>query len=161
MVDLSDVDASDAGEMMSFEVMEPHRARMYIEEADKKPTKSGDGSYLGLKIKIEGGVHAGRTLYVNLNLWNKNETAVTIAKSEWKAIQLATVGHANVKNSEEIRFKPFEGEIDVRKNKKSEKMENYIKKYEAIGAQPTAVKSAVKSAPVAAATKPPAPWEKK
>lgn len=158
MVDLSDVDASDAGEMMSFEVMEPHRARMYIEEADKKSTKAGDGSYLGLKIKIEGGVHAGRILYVNLNLWNKNETAVTIAKSEWKAIQLATVGHANVKNSEEIRFKPFEGEIDVRKNKSTDKMENFIKKYEAIGAQPTAVKSAT---PTTAAAPAQAPWMKK
>ncbi len=159
MVDVSDVDASQAGEMMSFDVMEPHRARMYIEEADKKTTKNGDGAYLGLKIKIEGGQHNGRTLYVNLNLWNKNETAVTIAKAEWKAIQMATVGHANVKNSEEIRFKPFEGEIDVRKNKQTDKMENYIKKYEAIGAQPTAVKSAVASpaAPVAAQ----APWMKK
>lgn len=158
MVDLSDVDVSDAGEMMSFDVMEPHRARMYIEEADKKPTKAGDGSYLGLKIKIEGGVHDGRIIFVNLNLWNKSDQAVTIAKAEWKAIQLATVGHANVKNSEEIRFKPFEGEIDVRKNRSTDKMENYIKKYEAIGAQPTAVKSATPAPSTAPA---PAPWIKK
>lgn len=105
MANLNDVDTSEAKELGDFSPMPPGEYTAYIEESERKMTKAGDGQYLSTKWIISGGEHDGRKLFHNFNLWNKNEVAQNIAKSEWKAVCEATVGKPGVSDSEEVHYK--------------------------------------------------------
>lgn len=75
--------------------------RAMIVESEIVDTKAGDGRYLKLTWKVEGGEHDGRLIWQNLNLWNKNTKAVEIAQRDLSAICHAT-GKLNVQDSDEL-----------------------------------------------------------
>lgn len=73
-----------------------------IEETEKKATKdrfdesgapspdNGKNFYLQVSLKVYGGPNEGHVEFDRLNLWNSNQIAVNIAKSQLKSIFLAT-----------------------------------------------------------------------
>jgi hypothetical protein len=120
-----------------------------------KPTKAGDGEYLKLEIQIIDGPAKGRKIWHNLNLQNKNPTAVNIAKAELSAICRA-VNVLVPNDSIELHDIPFCITLGVQKNKETGDQENRIKKFEA--------RSAMSGAPQASASTSgsgAAPWAKK
>lgn len=71
-----------------------------IVKSEVKDTKAKDGKYIALKFRITEDVEVdgeelkseGRFVFTNLNIVNKNEVAVRLARSDLKAI-CAAVGH--------------------------------------------------------------------
>lgn len=57
-----------------------------IIKSELKDTNKKDGKYLALTFKILEGDHEGRLIFTNLNIVNKSEVAVKIARSDLKAI---------------------------------------------------------------------------
>lgn len=51
-----------------------------------KRTSAGDGQYVSFTFQIASGTYQNRKLTENLNLWNKNEQTVQIAKGQLSAI---------------------------------------------------------------------------
>jgi hypothetical protein len=73
-----------AGE--GYEALPAGSYQAVIVHSEQKTTNKGDGEYLKLQIKIEGPTHAGRVVFDNLNLKNRSEKAVTIAKATLSSI---------------------------------------------------------------------------
>ena len=105
MAQLEDVDMSNAKELGDNSPFPPGEYQAYIDDSERKTTKAGDGELLSTKWVIHGGEHEGRVIFHNFNLWNKNDVAVNIAKSEWRAVCEATVGKPGVSNSEDVHHK--------------------------------------------------------
>ena len=67
----------------------PIPADWYLAEIIKseiKTTNDKSGKYIALTFKISEGEHEGRMLYSNLNIVNKSDVAVKIARADLKAI---------------------------------------------------------------------------
>jgi len=123
-----------------------------IIESEMKQTKDGGGEYLQLTFEIVGDKFAGRRMWARMNLKNKSETAVKIAKAELSAICRA-VGIMTPTDSAQLHNIPLMIEVAMENGRDGE-LRNKIKKYSEIaGPAP--------SAPVIAQTasaKP--PWKK-
>lgn len=72
-----------------------------IVDSETKKTKSGDGEYLELQHQIVGGDFAGRRVFSRLNLVNRNQKAVEIARADLAQIRNAT-GKLNPQDSIEL-----------------------------------------------------------
>ena len=106
MAELHDIDTTDAQELgEGFAPLPPGEYTAYVDASERKYTKDGGGEYLATTWLIHGGEYEGRKVFCNFNLWNKNETAVSIAKSQWRAVCEATAGRPSISNSEEIHHK--------------------------------------------------------
>jgi hypothetical protein len=57
-----------------------------IDDEAVKPTKSGDGYFLEIKLEVMDGAHKGRKVLDRINLKNPNEKAVQIGLSRLSAI---------------------------------------------------------------------------
>lgn len=79
-----------------------------IVKTEMKETNAKDGEFLSLHFKVLEGAQKGAMIFCNLNLINKNETAVKIANSQLKKIILA-VGKdpAKVVDSDELKNIPL------------------------------------------------------
>lgn len=138
--------------------MEPVPAGWYncmITESEMKPTKSGQGSYLQLRLDIIDGEHEGRVLFDRLNLDNPNQTAVEIAQRTLSAICRA-VGVMQPQDSTDLHDKPLRVKAAVRPAGNGYDASNDVKGYEAAnGATP----KPAASAPADSGTVP--PWKRK
>lgn len=72
-----------------------------ITKSEMKVTSKKDGSLLALEYTIQAGKYKGRKLFNNLNLNNKNTTAVEIAQAELSAICHA-VGVLQINDSSQL-----------------------------------------------------------
>lgn len=83
-----------------------------IVESDMKPTKNNDGQYLELKYSVIDGEFKGRSVWVRLNLDNKNVQAVEIANRQFASIRDA-IGVTQVNQSEELHYKPHTIRVEL------------------------------------------------
>lgn len=99
MTDLSDVNMEGVQPLSESQELPVGTYLVRVEDTEKKETKEKFGDdgqklppnfYLQFAMKAYGGDHDGQTEFVRLNLWNTNQQAVNIAKSELKSIQQAT-----------------------------------------------------------------------
>lgn len=128
MANLSGFDASKV-EPNDFGTIPPGDYEACIINSEMKATKDGQGSYLNLEIQVINGQYQNRRLFDKLNLQNKNEQAVTIAKGTLSAICRA-VNVLTPNDSAELHNKPMRITVGSRKNDyKNGEMENYIKSY--------------------------------
>ena len=84
---LGDFDATKEAESGGFEPLPEDDYVVAVTESEMKRNKKDTGSYLSLKLQVLDGDCKGRTLFTNLNLDNRNDTAVKIAPTqrlEWK-----------------------------------------------------------------------------
>lgn len=76
---------------------------------------NGDNQMLKLTIEIISGPNSNRRLWDNLNIRHSNADAQRIAQRALADLCLA-IGHTgSLTNSEDLHFKPFRGEIGVKK----------------------------------------------
>jgi len=106
-----------------------------IEDTEKKDAKSGNGSFLKLKLQIVGGDHNGRVIFHNLNLWNANETAQHIAKAQLSAICRA-VNVMTPKDSAELHNIPMVITVAHEKRNDNGEIQNVIKAFDSVNAAP-------------------------
>ena len=76
-----------------------------IVDSEMKKTNSGDGEYLEIQHQIVCGDCAGRRVYSRLNLINRNQKAMDIARSDLAQIRIAT-GKFNAQDSVELHNIP-------------------------------------------------------
>lgn len=108
-----------------------------ITESETKLTRDGSGQYLQLKLEVQGGEFAGRTLFDRLNLWNNNRQAQEIAQRTLSQICHA-VGILQVTDSQELHNKPLIAIVKVRPARDAYEASNEIKGYKAAAAIPVA-----------------------
>lgn len=117
MARLDDIDTSDAADLSEgFEVFPPGDYTMYLESADWKATKAGDGEFLNSVFVVAEGQYKDRKIFCRFNLKSKSPEAVDIAKSQWRALCEATVGQPNAPGNDTsaLYFKTFIGAVRIK-----------------------------------------------
>ena len=159
MANLTGFDANQIEPNKPFEAIPAGWYKAVISESEMKPTKAGDGEYLELTLQVIEGLHEGRNQWDRLNLKNKNEQAVEIARRTLSAICRA-VGRMTPNDSAELHNIPLM--IKVGMKEYEGEMRNEVKGYKAVegvGSQAPQLSQAAPSAPTAAPKA--APWAKR
>ena len=97
----------------AFEPVPNNWYNVVIDESDIKPTNSGTGAYLALRMNIIDGDYANQKLFCRLNIQNENEKTVEIAYQQLSAICHAT-NTIQVNDSTELHNKPFQVKVIVK-----------------------------------------------
>lgn len=107
MVDIGGFDANKVEPQSVREIIPAGDYLAIIADSEKVETKARDGYMIKMKLQIiEEGQYKNRTLFDNLNLWNKSEQAVQIAQSTLSAICHA-VGVLQPKDTSQLHNKPL------------------------------------------------------
>ena len=136
------------------EILPAGEYQMHIINSEMRDTKNGDGQYLWLEFEILGPKYVGRKFWDRLNLLNKNETAVKIARKTLANICSALNFSSLPNDSVQLHNKPLKVIITHRENRQG-KLE-IRPGYFGVNA-PVATETAAPAAPAGAAPK---PWER-
>ena len=131
MADLSGFNAESVEPQGDFEPIPAGWVTCMITESEMKPTKTGTGEYLQLRLDVIEGDYEGRVLFSRLNLKNPNQTAVEIAQRELSAICRA-VGVMQPKDSSDLHDKPLRVKVAIRPAGNGYEASNEVKAYEAV-----------------------------
>lgn len=85
-----------------------------IIKSEMKETNAKDGKYLSLTFKIIEGEYTGRFLFINLNLVNKSDVAVRIARSDLKAICKAVELEGDLEDSTDLHDIPMDVKVIIK-----------------------------------------------
>jgi hypothetical protein len=102
-------DANTVDTRKEFEALAPGEYPVVITKSGMEPAKSG-GAFLKLELQVIDGPAKGRVLFDRLNLQNKNETAVRIARETLSSICHA-VGKLTVSDSEQLHNLPLVAKV--------------------------------------------------
>lgn len=125
MASLDGFNANTVEPSKDFGLLPRSEQTAIIVESERKETQAGDGAYISLTFQICDGEFQNRKLWLNLNLWNKNDQTVQIAKGQLSSICRA-VGIMEPKDTAELHNKPIKISIGQKKNKTSGNLENNI-----------------------------------
>lgn len=128
MASLNNFDANNVDPSVALDPIPAGKYIAVITETEMKPTKAGGGKYLQLTFQIVDGDHKGRLVWARLNLENKSEMTVKIARGELSAICRA-VGVMAPKDSVELHNIPLEINVGVKKRDDNGEFTNVIKGY--------------------------------
>lgn len=128
MATLNNFDASQVDPSVALDPLPAGKYLAVISDTEYKPTKAGGGKYLQLTFQIIEGEHKGRLVWARLNLENKSETTVKIARGELSAICRA-VGVMQPRDSVELHNVPLEINVGLKKRDDNGEFTNVIKGY--------------------------------
>ena len=99
-------------------------------KSEMKNTKANDGSkYLACTFKIMGGKYNNRLVFTNLNLINKNDTAVRIAESDLKKICESVGFDGDLEDSADLHGIPLGLKVTIKEATAQWPAGNEIKDY--------------------------------
>lgn len=101
MATLNNFDANQVDPSVALDPLPAGKYLAVVSESELKPTKTGGGKYLQLTFQIIDGEFKGRLVWARLNLENKSEMTVKIARGELSAICRA-IGVMQPKDSVEL-----------------------------------------------------------
>lgn len=133
MASLNNFDASQVDPSVALDPIPAGKYLAVVSDSEYKPTKNGGGKYLQLTFQIIDGEHKGRLVWARLNLENKSEMTVKIARGELSAICRA-VGVMQPKDSVELHNVPLEISVGLKKRDDNGEFTNVIKGYAKKGA---------------------------
>jgi len=113
----------------------PVEAGWYVAEITKselKTTAKKDGKYIALSFRIDPeaeGPEAGRMVYTNLNIVNKNDVAVKIARSDLKKICEAVDLNGDLEDTEDLHNIPLGIKLSVKAETAQWPAKNEIKDF--------------------------------
>ena len=128
---LSGFNAAEVEPQGSFEPIPAGWYKAMITDSEFKPTKSGNGEYLQLRLDVIEGEHEGRILFDRLNLNNPSQTAVEIAQRQLSAICRA-VGVMTPQDSRDLHDRPLRVKVSIRPAGNGHEASNEVKAYEAV-----------------------------
>ncbi|MCC7253833.1 DUF669 domain-containing protein [Hyphomicrobium sp.] len=152
----------------SFEPLPAGDYQMQVIESKIENTKSLTGKMLVLTLEVVSGPHTNRRVWDRLNIVNQNADAQRIAQRALADLCLA-VGIAQLRDTDELHFKPFVGRVGVREDKTGQYGPQNTVRYKARGGQPPAGKAGgptsagsaagqqTRTAPASATARPSAP----
>jgi len=112
---LDGFNAADVEPNEAFTALPAGEYDIIVMSSEMKPTKAGDGKYLQLQLQILSGTYQNRQLFDRLNLVNRNDVAVQIAKGTLSSICRA-VNVLTPKDSSELHNKPLTAIVKVEKD---------------------------------------------
>ena len=128
MANLNNFDANTVDPSVALDPIPAGKYIAVITETEMKPTKTGGGKYLQLTFQVLDGEYKGRLVWARLNLENKSEMTVKIARGELSAICRA-VGVMAPKDSIELHNIPLEISVGLKKRDDNGEFTNVIKGY--------------------------------
>ena len=128
MANLNNFDATNVDPSVALDPIPAGKYIAVITETEMKPTKAGGGKYLQATFQIIDGEYKGRLVWARLNLENKSEMTVKIARGELSAICRA-VGVMAPKDSVELHNIPLEINVGLKKRDDNGEFTNVIKGY--------------------------------
>jgi hypothetical protein len=155
LLNLNPADFQNMGED-SPEILPAGEYQMQIVDSELRATKAGDGQYLWLEFSILGPKYAGRKFWDRLNLFNKNEAAVKIARKQLANICSALNFENLPTDSVQLHNKPLKVAITHKENKQGALEARPA--YMSLNGVSTAPAAAAAPAPTGAATA--KPWER-
>lgn len=93
--------------------LDPGWYPVMVDGSEMKPTRDQTGAYLELRMKVQEGPNAGKTVFDRLNLQNKNPVAQEIAYGRLSAYCHAT-GVMQVQDSQQLHGIPFQVRVALR-----------------------------------------------
>ena len=124
---LSGFNANDVEPNEGFSPLPAGDYQVIITESQMKKTKDGSGQYLELKMQILNGQYQNRVIFDRLNLVNKSDVAVQIAKGTLSSICRA-VNVLTPNDSSELHNKPLTASLKIRKDQEGNP-QNEVKGY--------------------------------
>jgi len=128
MATLNNFDANQVDPSVALDPLPAGKYTAVISDTEYKPTKAGGGKYLQLTFQVIDGEFKGRLVWARLNLENKSEMTVKIARGELSAICRA-VGVMQPKDSVELHNVPLEISVGLKKRDDNGEFTNAIKGY--------------------------------
>lgn len=157
MATLNNFDANQVDPSVALDPIPAGKYLAVITESEMKPTKAGGGKYLQFTFQVLEGEHKGRLLWARLNLDNKSEMTVRIARGELSAICRA-VGVMQPRDSVELHNIPLEITVGLKKRDDTGELGNVVKGYARKGGSAPASRSATSAGSVGPTTTP--PWKR-
>lgn len=115
MAQLPDVFKPDEAEDASFSTIPAGWYTAEITKSELKDTREGGGKYIALTFKIiESEEYDGRFVFTNLNIVNKNPTAVKIARSDLKKICSACGIDDELEDTEDLHNIPLQIKLKIK-----------------------------------------------
>tara|TARA_R110002110_G_scaffold246260_1_gene462645 strand:+ start:940 stop:1404 length:465 start_codon:yes stop_codon:yes gene_type:complete len=142
---LDGFNANDVEPNEAFTALPAGEYDIIVMSSEMKPTKAGDGKYLQLQLQILSGTYQNRQLFDRLNLVNRNDVAVQIAKGTLSSICRA-VNVLTPKDSSELHNKPLTAIVKVEKDLNGNS-QNSVKGYKPRAAQGSMVEQAFEDKP--------------
>ena len=144
MAMLNNFDANQVDPSVALDPLPAGKYLAVVSESELKPTKTGGGKYLQLTFQIIDGEFKGRLVWARLNLENKSEMTVKIARGELSAICRA-IGVMQPKDSVELHNVPLEINVGLKKRDDNGEFTNVIKGYakKGGGGSPVSVRAPV------------------
>lgn len=99
-----------------------------VAKSDIRQSKSSDGKYAAMEYEVVEGEYKGRKVFENLNLWNSNSTAVSIAKAALGNLQLAC-RLPKISDTSELHGIPFVLKVGQKKDKDTGEIRQTVKGY--------------------------------
>jgi len=143
----------------SFDVIPSGDYTAMITSSEAKPTKSGTGTILNLRIDILEGEFKGRIIFAGLNVFNQNPTAQQIAQAELSAICHAT-GVMQLNDSSQLHNRPMKIKVGIQPAKDGYDAKNVIKGYSSLSSAPVQVSQTAATPTPQSDGKPTPPWAK-
>jgi hypothetical protein len=103
-----------------------------LTKSELKTTKDKKGKYLSFCFKILEGDHEGRMIWTNLNIVNKNETAVKIAQGDLKAICEGVGFEGELEDTEDLHNIPLAIKVSYKDETSQWPAKNEIKGYKSL-----------------------------
>lgn len=128
MATLTNFDANQVDPAAQFDPIPAGKYIAVITESEFKPTRAGDGQYLELTFQIVDGAHRGRLVWSRLNLENRNDTTVKLARGELSSICRA-IGVMQPRDSIELHNIPLEITVGLKRRDDSGEFKNVIRGY--------------------------------
>lgn len=97
----------------SFDPLPPGWYNAKMIESELKPTRAGDGTMLAVQFEVLDGQYAGRRIFHNFNIENKNPVAVKIAYEQLSALCHVT-GVLDLQDSALLHGIPVQIKLKVR-----------------------------------------------
>ena len=133
---LPNVFIPEEAESSSFEPIPAGWQEAEITKSELKSTKAKDGKYIALTFKVLEGEFEKRLVYTNLNIVNKNDTAVKIAQSDLKAICEAVGFEGELEDTEDLHNIPLAIKLSVKPETAQWPAKNEIKGFKSLDDSP-------------------------
>ena len=134
-----------------------------IKSAELKNTKANDGQYIAVQYAVSGPTHAGRVVFGNLNIKNRNSEAERIGMGQLGSV-MGAIGLAKIEDTDQLIGGNLQIKVGLSKPQEGYEQRNEVKGWKAIegGLAPMpaigAAGAGAKPATVPATTG--APWQK-
>jgi hypothetical protein len=151
------ISLSDLPESQGYDPVPDGWYLAQIRGAELKPTKANDGQYIAVQYSITGPAHAGRVIFGNLNIKNKNPEAERIGLQQLGEV-MGAVGIAKIQDTDQLIGGVLQIKVALSKKQEGFDQRNEVRGFKAVEGSASPLPRAT-SAPVASGTPAP-PWAK-